>query len=254
MSQSQPLTYTQLITNISVNALNNPNPPETGSTDYLTFTNLINNLAIPSWENERGVLWNELWTDEPNFTTITVGMTSIPLPDDFKFIGGGYVRLTYPSSVNSSAVRPVPVKKLEEIELNPYNNKREFYVSGSIPNGFNLLLGWTPQTGDAEIGATVSFRYYRYAIQLVNPQDVPEMSDPNFITYKVAAAYARNNFNMNLYQINENLANYSLTNMRKANSMASNFMDDYIKDVDYLTNNGNYWPGRRHLDGGYYWS
>jgi hypothetical protein len=68
------------------------------------------------------------------------------------------------------------------------------------------------------------------------------MSDPLFIIYKVSAMVSANNFNMQLYQIQEDKANDSLNNMVQANNMASNFMDDYIKDIDGLTGSSS-----RHL-------
>lgn len=241
--QDQPFSYTNLINAIQLQLLNDPTPPAPNSQEYVSYANLIANLAIPAWENERGTLWQELWVDVPNDATISAGLTNIPLPSDFKFIGGGYVRLTYPSGT----IRQFPIKKIEEIELNPQNTMPYFYVQGNIKSGFQLILGWTPKAGDAEIGATVSFRYYKFASvptldtsgTLTNGSDVPEMADPYFIVYKVAAQVAAATYNMNMYQVMEDKANYSLLNMRMANDMASNFMDDYVKDIDGLLGYGN---------------
>lgn len=255
---SQPLTYQQIVNAIQLQTLNDPNPPGSTTQEYQTYTQLIANLAIPTWENERNVLWNELWVDEPNYTTIVVSQPDIALPPDFKFIGGGYVRLTYTGSTSAAPrIRAFPVKMLPEIELNPMQNLPEFYIYGNVQNGFFLKLGWIPQTGAAEIGAQLSFRYYKYAntpvlnssYVLQNPSDVPEMSDPNFIIYKVSAAVSAANFNMQLYQIQEDKANYSLKNMIQANTMASNFMDDYIKDVDGLTGGRLFNPKDRMYSG-----
>lgn len=260
------MTYQNIVNAIQNLTLNDPTAPVSTSQEYSIYVQMIRTLAIPAWENERGTLWNELWIDQPNytsgsFTTIVASQTPIPLPDDFKFIGGGFVRLTYSgSTATNPQIEVIPVKMLPEIELNPRQNRREMYVTGNVVNGFFLQLGWIPLAGSAEIGAHISFRYYKYANipdltsagVLSNPNDIPEMSDPNFIIYKVSAQVSANNYNVNLYQIMEDKANYSLLQMRTANDMASNFMDDYIKDIDALTGrydavpnryNSGYWTG-----------
>jgi len=256
---SQPFTYQNLVNQIQLQTLNDPTPPNSGTQEYQTYTQLIANFAIPAWENERNVLWNELWVDEPNYATLVVSQPDIALPDDFKFIGGGYIRLTYPNSTSQNPqVRAFKVKKLEEIELNPSQNQPEWYIYGNIQTGFFLKCGWIPQAGSDEIGATISFRYYSYAATpqlssasvLLNPNDVPQMSDPNFIINKVSAMVSANNFNMQLYQIQEDKANYCLKNMIQANTMASNFMDDYIKDIDGLLGNRVGIPNR--MNSGYW--
>ncbi len=242
MQPSQPFTYANIIQAAQLTALNSPTAPTAGSQQYLIYVQYINFLVINTWENQRNVLWNELWIDEPNYSTLAVGTTSISLPPDFKFPGGGFVRITYPSG----SILAIPIKRLPEIELNPSNVKKEFYVTGNIQNGFNLILGWQIKTGDAEVGATISFRYYKYANIaqtdskgiLTNPNDVPEMSDPSYVFKKVTAAVAAANYNLNLYTIYENQATDSLTQMIQANEMPTNYQDDYVKDVDALTGAG----------------
>lgn len=263
MAQTQGLTYQQIINQIQLQTLNDPNAPASTTQEYQTYSQLIGGLAIPTWENERNVLWNELWVDQPKYNNITiqVNQPDIALPSDFKFIGGGFIRLVYPGSTNAAPnIRAFPVKMLPEVELNPIGNRPELYIYGNVQTGFFLKFGWSPQTGAAEIGANISFRYYKYASTpdlsasnvLLNPNDVPEMSDPMFIVYKVSAAVSANNFNSVLYQIQEDKANYSLKNMIQANTMASNFMDDYIKDIDGLLGGRQFAPKDRLYSG--YWT
>lgn len=247
--ESQPFTYQQIINAAQLTALNSPTPPAVGSQQYLIFVQYINYLAIPTWENQRNVLWQELWTDAENYSTLSTSTTSISLPDDFKFMGGGWIRVTYPGgTAGYPSIVPFSVKRLPEIELNPYNIKKEFYVSGNVNSGYQLNLGWTIQTGDAEVGANISFRYYKYANIaqvnsagiLTNPSDVPEMSDPSYVFKKVTAAVAAANYNLNLYNIYENQASDSLVQMMQANEMGTDYQDDYVKDVDSLLGQGGY--------------
>ena len=254
---TQPFSYQSLINAIQLQTLNDPTSPSPGSQEFLIYSAMINNLAIPTWENERGTLWNELWVSQPNAFTIPASASSattpptFSLPGDFKFLYDGIIQVTYPGSVSGAPnVRPFKVKMLPELALNPRQSLPEFYVTGNIVNGFSLQMGWFPQAGSAEVGATISYRYYKYAAQLVNLTDVPEMSDPNFIIYKVSAQVNANNYNTQNYQIMEDKANYSLLNMRMANDMSANYQDDYIKDIDALVGNGTQWPNK--MNSGYW--
>lgn len=265
--ENNSMTFQQIVNAIQVQTLNDPTPPAVGTQEYKMYTQMINNLAIPTWENERGTLWDELWVNQPKYGTIQVQSSGDPqtwvLPTDFKFIGDGFIYVNYPGGTTAQpAVRPFPVKKLAEMSLNYLQNQPEFYVYGNAVNGYTLQTGWVPQTNDAEIGATISFRYYKHANlisldattgEMLNPNDYPEMSDPNFIVYKVSAQVSAANYNMNMYQIMEDKAGYALLQMRAANDMASNYMDDYVKDIDMLTGgrntipnrmNSGYWTGR----------
>ena len=250
-------TYADLINAIQLQALNDPTPPASGSQEYQIYGQMIANLAIPAWENERGTLWSELWVNQPNYASIAAQSNGQPqsfsLPSDFKFMGDGFVWVNYPGGTTAQpAVRSFPVKMLPESSLNYLQNRPEFYVSGNPSAGYTLFTGWVPQSGNAEIGATISFRYYKFAAKptfdssgnLNDPTDTPEMSDPNFIIYKVAAQVNAANYNMNLYQIFEDKANYSLLQMRNANDMATNYQDDYVKDIDYLTGGSSSIPNR----------
>jgi hypothetical protein len=261
--ENNTLTYQQIINAIQLQALNDPTPPASGTQEFQIYGQMIATLAIPTWENERGTLWNELWVEEPAYATIAVQSgvpQSISLPNDFKFIGDGCVWVNYPGgTVNQPATRSFPVKRIEEKSLNNLQSRPEFYVIGNAVTGFSLVTGWIPQKGDAEIGATISFRYYKHANvptfdtngNITDVNDSPEMSDPTFIIYKVAAQVNAANYNMNLYQIFEDKANYSLLQMRMANDMPSNFQDDYIKDIDGLTQTG-YGPVSKYNSG--YWT
>jgi len=259
MANTSPMSYQNIINAIQLQTLNDPTAPVVGSQEYNIYVGMIRSLAIPTWENERGVLWDELWVYQPAYYTITATPSTtttpitIPLPGDFKFMFDGTINITYPSSTNSAPnVRAFRLKKLNEMALNPRNSLPEFYISGNPVSGYNLIMGWWPQAGSAEIGATISFRYYKFANipdvtssgALQNPNDTPEMSDPNFIIYKVSAQVSANNFNTTLYQIMEDKANYSLLNMRMAQEMSANFQDDYVKDVDALIGYSTYLPNR----------
>jgi hypothetical protein len=241
------MTFVQMKNQIKLNVLLDPSGVNTGDQEDLSYGAWING-EIATYEEDPSTLWDELWVDEENAAQIAVGMTLIDLEDDFNFMGGGYVRIVTSAGVNLW----FKVKMLPERVLNPENNKREFYVAGNQADGYTLLFGWTPKAGDPEIGAQISYCYYKRATILVKPGDVSEVNSPMFLVNKASALAAAAMGNTNLFTIYDTRAEKSLSSMRRRNEMSTYFQDDYVKDVDGLTNprrripkrfNSGYWMG-----------
>ncbi len=233
-TENTQLSLSTIMQQINANIYLNANIPTVNSNDWNLYLALITS-AINQWEMEQNTLWNELWVMNPAPFTIEENVTSFTLPTDFKFMGGGMLPVTMTGSVNGSQVETLPVKRLEERVLNPRNNQKEFYVAGNPVNGYTLYLGWTPQAGDPEIGASVGYYYYKHANLLTNGTDIPEMSDGWFIVYTACASIMGQDINNSNYQRMASLAETSLLNMVTLNNKSTNFQDDYIKDVDALT-------------------
>lgn len=234
------MNFTQLINLLQLIVLNDPTPPTTGSQEFLQYSGMIGPIGIGTWENERGVLWRELIT--PYTTTALVAgapsANTITLPSNFKFMYDGQVTAT----LTSGSQLTFKVKKPDEQELNPYNQVREFYVFGNPSAGFTLVPGFTIGATDPLVGAVLNFNYYKTATQptldtagnITNLTAKPEMSDPRFIVYTVAAQIQGGNYNTAQQTSMENKAAYYMSQMRIANEMPSNYQDNYVKDADYL--------------------
>ena len=159
------MNLSQIMQQINANVYLNANTPITGSNDYNLYLALSNTVGINTWENEQNTLWNELWVMDPPTFTITVGTTVFDLPSDFKFIGGGVLNLALlGSTATNPSIQPIPVKMLAEKVLNSTGTAKECYISGNSVNGYTITLGWTPKTGDVEIGGVVSYYYYKHTL------------------------------------------------------------------------------------------
>ena len=70
--------------------------PESTSTDWAVRLNLLK-AAISAWDNEKGILWNELWTQLSDAAdgdkTVVASTVDYDCPSDFRFLGA-YVRTT----------------------------------------------------------------------------------------------------------------------------------------------------------------
>lgn len=146
--------------------------PTAGDEDYTVWTSLFN-IAVDLWENEEGVLWNELFvklSDAATGTKTTSTATSYTLPTDFRFPASGWVWLG--SNTNKTAYKVI---KREQIQLHENDSSNWCYFTGTTLE-FNPNLTITS-------GYTISYNYYKYATKLASASDAIEMSDPMFVVY-----------------------------------------------------------------------
>lgn len=165
-----------------VNTLYNSSstPPSSGEEDYLVWTSLAN-VSVNVWENEEGMLWNELFVklvDAPDGTKTTSANTySYSCPTLFRFPVGGYVWI----GTGASKI-PYKIIKAEEKHLheNDLGNWCYFLMDGSPTLEFNpniTILG----------SQTINYEYYKKASSLSTGTDTFEMSDPMFAVYYTLA-------------------------------------------------------------------
>lgn len=145
-------------------------PPVSGDEDYTVWTALLN-VAKNLWENEEGVLWEELFVKLADAATgdkTTDGTTSYTCPTDFVFSASAYVWLG--SNTNKT---PYKVIKIEDLQL--YENNSEnwcYFIRGASPT-----LEFNPNL-TIDTGSTISYNYYKSATKLTTGTDKIEMSDP----------------------------------------------------------------------------
>lgn len=197
--------------------------PAAGSEDWNLRLKLINVVGVASWEQEKEVEWNELWSNIDDAGTIEAGVRDYDAPDDIRSPGSKIALVK-----NGVVVELIPVKSLQAAKDNPYSIKREAYIYGSPRSGHVIRLGWIPAEDDAVIGATMSFSYYKAAEELVRASDIPEMSDAMYCVYSAAAIIHRSNYNSAGQKDNEDRASYSMEQMRSAN------FTDGAESLNYL--------------------
>ena len=189
--------------------------PTSGEEDYLVWTSL-GNIAVNLWENEEGILWNELFVklvDAPDGDKTTVaGQYSYDVPALFKFPASGYVWIG--SGVNKKAYKVI---KQEEKQLreNDIEHWCYFLMDGSPTLEFNPnteILG----------GETIEYGYYKTATKLSTGSSAFEMSDPMFAVYYAIAELKKEEGNANELQI----VSQKLAAMKTRNDMPAWYQED----------------------------
>lgn len=199
--------------------------PETTDDDWSARLNMMN-AAIMSWESERETSWNELWVSDYTVGTVAAGTQAYAIASNANFKEpGGFVRLEL-----NGATKELPVVKPEDAQLQ-YETAMVAYYTGNPQDGYTLNLRFTPATGDGTVGATIKIDYYKYADRLAATTDVPEMSDPMYIVYKVVAQVALQRSNNNMYSVYEAMASNALLQMKMANLGTPHHQNSEIVDV-----------------------
>lgn len=228
MASNIPYTLADLQSRINT-LVNNDNDAPTSSSDadeYAVRIDLINQ-AIGKWEAS-DVFWDELWTTYTHASTVSSATTYTLTMTDLRFLGG-QVRL-----VLSGQTTYIPVISPEEYQTYA-GEARVAYITGNVSAGWTLNLGWTPVSGDGTYGATIKLDYYKYATRFTSSSattDKPEMSDPNYIVYDVAATKALLESQNNKFSIFSTDADRCLTNMRILNDIKPSANSDRVQDTD----------------------
>lgn len=225
MSSNLPYTLNDLQQRINTLVNNDNDTPASTDDEWAVRLNLINQ-SIGKWEAS-DVFWDELWTTYTHGSTVTTATTYTLTMTDLRFLGSR-IRL-----ILSGATTYVPVISPEEYEAYA-GEARVAYITGNVSAGWTLNLGWTPVSGDGTYGATIKFNYYKYATEFTTSSattDKPEMADPNFIVYDVAATKSLLESKNNQFSIFSTEAQKSLDNMRITNDIKPTDSADVIEDT-----------------------
>lgn len=193
--------------------------PESGEEDYAVRTYLAN-LAVNVWENEEGMLWNELFVKVADASdgdrTTSANDTSYTVPTDFRFPASGFVWL-------GSGTSKVPYQIIKQEDVQLYENDRGnwcyFLLDGSPTLEFNPNLTITGSQ-------TISYLYYKKASKLTSGSSSFEMADPMFAVYFALAELKKEEGNNMELQ----MAQQKLNAMKSKNEMTG------WHQVDQLSN------------------
>jgi len=192
--------------------------PTSGDEDYAVWMALLN-VAINLWENEEGVLWNELFVKLDDAATgdktASAGDWSYDCPDDFAFPASGYVWIG--SGTNKIAYKVI---KQQEVQLHENNSGRwcYFLMDGSPTLEFNPNC--TVSAG------TIRYNYYKIATALTTGTDVIEMADPMFAVYYALSELKKEEGDTSSLVI----AQQKLEGMKTKNIMPTWFQSDNLMD------------------------
>lgn len=149
--------------------------PTSADDEWTHRTNLLA-VSIAAWDNEKGVLWNELWkmhSDGDGDLTVVAATLDYDCATDFRF-PGGFVRTTDAAGNHTywEVIRP------EKAELWLGSGAAKCYFTGNAATGFDLHFISQPTAGH-----TIDFPYYKDPAVVDGASEVIEMSDPYFAIY-----------------------------------------------------------------------
>lgn len=211
--------------------------PTAGETDYTVRTGLINDW-IHNWEDEEGVLWNELFTEGSITST---GATSYVLSSsaitNVKYPLGGFIRIV---DSNSNTVLIYKIKKPHEVQLSVNSTEQYAYFLGDPQNGYTLYFNPSiPPTS----GTTIKFAYYKKATELSSSTDKPEMVNPLYIVHGVVSdIYSTEDPSES--DKNFQIAQAKLKAMKIRNMQPAWYQENYIKDRMTSFSFGGFGRGR----------
>ena len=206
--------------------------PASSDDDYTVRTRLCN-AAINRWEQEDGILWNELWvklSDAADGTKTTTTALTYACPTDFAF-PGGFVRLytTAGQSTYYSVIEP------GKAQLWDNENHKVCWFTGSPQDTYTLNFLDAPVSGQ-----TISYEYYKTADTLSDTTDVPEMKDPYFIVYYVVSRLYELDNRVSLSQKAFQEAEQRMSQMRTKNMQSTWNQESRVDDSDSLMGYGGF--------------
>lgn len=193
--------------------------PDSADDEYL-YRRILMNVAVNRWENDKGVLWNELWTDTATDSTgadlsISSGDTVYETPTNFRF-PGGFVKIMD----GTSSIQTIALLKPEQAQ-NIEAGVNFVYVKGNYKDGHKIVLpSGVASTYD---GKTLKYDFYKRATKFDSTDDVPEMADPMYIVHNVCAELFKSDNNVTLYTAHQNEAEERLKQMEILNMQNTHY-------------------------------
>lgn len=205
MAYIGPMILSRLLEEIHTLFSNGIDYPVAGDEDRNVRIALINSV-IRSWQDYNNIKWRSLFDVRANQTIAAEGDVSLATDARFRRVSGRI------SLILASQTLKVPVFSQERLDDDDLPDTYA-YISGA-PGSYLVNLVGVPEQW---IGATVRYRFYRYATQLNNDEDTPDMTNPNFIVFSVVAILFQLAHNNTGYTIYFNQAGTSLDGMTVAN-------------------------------------
>jgi hypothetical protein len=154
----------------------------TTDSEYSTARGFLN-MGVGRWENYENTTWRELWTTLADASsgqdTLSASTWTYDTPTNF-VRAGGYVTTT----ASDGSVTFWKVIPPEEVGKYADSTGDFCYFNGNVSAGHNL--NFNPKTTPTA-GSTINYPYYKSATQSSATSTVLEMSDPNFLSYFIAA-------------------------------------------------------------------
>jgi len=197
--------------------------PDSTSEDYLVRRSILN-AGIGFWEVFNGTDWASLYTtlaenSTGGETTVATGDTQSDCPTALVRIGS-YIKLT--DGTNKVVyVRKTPQEAADLVAAG--STSKFFWISGK-PNAYKI--NWNPEIPEEYDGWTISYPYYKKALQFSATTDIADASDHLFLVhYLLSWLYKNDDPGKSREQFD--IANALIQQMKRTND---------ISILDYLDN------------------
>ncbi|HRY74268.1 MAG TPA: hypothetical protein P5098_01110 [Candidatus Dojkabacteria bacterium] len=154
--------------------------PDSTSEDYLVRRSILN-AGVGFWEIFNGTEWASLYTtlaenSTGGETTVATGDEQSDCPTALVRIGS-YIKLT--DGTNKAVyVRKTPQ---EAADLVAAGSKDKFFWISGKPNAYKI--NWNPEIPEEYNGWTISYPYYKKALQFSAATDIADASDHLFLVH-----------------------------------------------------------------------
>ena len=185
---------------------NGTDVPASDDDEYILRTTFLNHF-VRDWEGVDGVDWDQLY-DLRSSDVFGANGTAVACPSSFGDLAGKVLLTKAPGEQYAVPVRSI--KRLEDVDL----PTSYCWISGR-PGAFELNFFGVP---DEWISSTIRYRFRRWATELVDSTDIPDMTHPNYLVKMLAARLFFLSRNNTQFQVNFNDAQDDMSAMITENT------------------------------------
>lgn len=204
------------------------NFPTSDDDEWTLRTELLKS-AIAAWNDEKGILWGELFVMLSDAAsgddTILAATLDYDAPDDFKF-PAGFVRT---SNADGTNVAYYIVYKASDIQTH-LTDPLACYFTGNDKVGYTLHFMVQPT-----VGSIIDYPYYKTPFEPSVAADVIEMSNPHFAIQYVKHLLHEQDGDGDRSTKALQLANEKMNQMRTKNWMPAFLQPNQVPDRDFDT-------------------
>lgn len=212
------MTLSELVSATILKATGKVYTGSEGDTKWNKVLGIANDL-IRTWESEPGVDWTSLYQKDYEVGTVSATDTYPLDVDDVRKLSderGDSVRIHHTDGVQYTDYAIVPADKLKQYDTTSL-------VCAQI--GANLVFPKAFVSTDVQYGGTIKAPIYAYAETLVNSTDDVPVDNPNWLVYRCAGEYVRNDIvRQNQYPNLISEANQMMEKMRENNEAQVNYV------------------------------
>lgn len=204
------MTAAQLVAASILKATGKTSTATSGDTKWTKVLGIANDL-IRTWADEPDIDWESLYDPDYSIGTVTATKTFALDTDEVRKLSdkkNDTVRVIHTDGVTYTDYETVPANRLKHFSEGKY----------CAQIGSNLVFNKAFVATDPQFGGDIQIPIYGYPESLVSDSDDVPVDIPNWLIYRVAAEYVRNDITrQNQYPNLIAEANQLMMKMREAN-------------------------------------